>query len=305
MKIRIKGDIVKQLNEIYPNILFRIKYKNELKERLIEFYNSLIKGSVSEILNFSKEYCLIEENEIKVFNEAFIDKYKTELFNSFNPIWYKEGVKKEKEKENGKKINEDEIGFETAKKRIKEYININEINYGILDNAYGICDIEHNMFLDTVRVINKDNLLIISEPIKNLISIDDIRDINEKIINEKNEKTKEYLNKIKETLEKRAETLNLFKIEVYLTKKTIMNKYYFETMNEKIRTIKQDEEQNYFIYINEDFKEILLEKRGRFGYNIINKKINKSEELEKEIVKKKKIRILINFIINKIKNELI
>ena len=80
--IRLKGDITRQLNEIYIDYTFKINYKNELKQRILDFYNSLSKGSIAELLSFSKEYCVIEQNEIKVLNSEFVNKYKEELFNS-------------------------------------------------------------------------------------------------------------------------------------------------------------------------------------------------------------------------------
>lgn len=123
MNIRIKGDIVKQLNNIY-SVAFKIRYKNELRQRTIDFYNSLFKGSFVELLEFSKEYCIVEENEIRVLNENFVNKYKIELFNSFNPLWYSNRKKKEI------KIDEEEIGLETAKKIISDYIDNFEIDKG-------------------------------------------------------------------------------------------------------------------------------------------------------------------------------
>lgn len=89
--IRIKGDIIRQLNEIYENIYFKQKYKEELKERILSFVDiKLMRGeeNIVEKLKNSYKYMQIEEHEINVIKDPFIKEFKEEMFNYFNPLWY-------------------------------------------------------------------------------------------------------------------------------------------------------------------------------------------------------------------------
>ena len=95
--LRLNGDITKQLESIY-NIRFHLKYKNELKDRIISFVNhtilSFFNNDFFETLNHIKLYVLIEDNRPIKITSLFFDKYKDELFNSFNPIWYSLSLEK-------------------------------------------------------------------------------------------------------------------------------------------------------------------------------------------------------------------
>lgn len=127
--IRMKGDIIKQLNNIYIQFSFKEKYKEELKERILNFFDSISTGTLTERLKSSKEFCIIENNEIKLFNQEFINKYNQELFNSFNPLWYKD--KKEKEQEDGS-----DLLFQYLFYKLIEEIKEEEINLITKDFIY-------------------------------------------------------------------------------------------------------------------------------------------------------------------------
>lgn len=85
--LNLKQDIIRQLNTIYK-MSFKYKYKEEIKERILFFvdkkYNKL---SLLELKNIKKEIILID-NEIKEIKEDFFNKYKEDLLNSLNPLWY-------------------------------------------------------------------------------------------------------------------------------------------------------------------------------------------------------------------------
>lgn len=137
--IRMKGDIIKQLNFIYPEYSFKNRYKEDFKNRIKIFFDQILnEKTLSEILELSKKYCIIENNEIKLLNNLFVETYKIELLNSFNPLWFynRKEIKKEEKIEESIDLSHyllkeildtyifNKIGSEQIKKSIK-YFNEN------------------------------------------------------------------------------------------------------------------------------------------------------------------------------------
>lgn len=104
--IRMKGDIIKQLNELYPEISFRIKYKNDIKERILFFVETKIdkEATFFEKMKQIAEHIVIENTEVKQIKKEFVNKYKQELLNSFNPLWLNKKRKKTIKEEIKEKI---------------------------------------------------------------------------------------------------------------------------------------------------------------------------------------------------------
>lgn len=161
MCIRIKGDVVRQLNDIYEDIYFKPRYKEDLKERLLNFLDAkLMKGeeTIVEKLKNSYKYMQIEEHEIKIIKQEFINEYKEELFNSFNPLWYSTINKHKKNLSKEaflyflkKTINLFEKNFK--RKFGSVYFNTISLNYIKHENLYIYAFSKKNNFLD----INMDN----------------------------------------------------------------------------------------------------------------------------------------------------
>ena len=111
--IYLNRNINKQLENIYQ-IKFHQKYKIELKDRIISFVEqkltTLMNNNFKDFFILLENLVLIEQNKISCIKEAFLNEYKLELFNSFNPLWYKEKpiIKKHVYKEN---LNEITLEF--------------------------------------------------------------------------------------------------------------------------------------------------------------------------------------------------
>lgn len=95
LKIRLKGDIIFELNNIYENVIFNKSFKKELKERLFLFLDTVVSSSnlnsISSIVEFNS-LIFFENTEPVMLTCLFFKKYKQELFNSFNPLWYTEKI---------------------------------------------------------------------------------------------------------------------------------------------------------------------------------------------------------------------
>lgn len=105
---RLNGDIIKQLNNLY-GCSFKIKYKNELKERILFFIESYINDYSEDIFinkfqHLFKYFEFDQSGNIIAFNNNFIILKKEELFNFFNPNMYtiskKEYIYSKKELDN-------------------------------------------------------------------------------------------------------------------------------------------------------------------------------------------------------------
>lgn len=93
---RLNGDIIKQLENLYE-IKFLPKYKEELKDRILSFVHSIVKlhleENIFETLHKISGFLIIEHNRPTIITNQFFVVYKEELFNSFNPLWYKQEIK--------------------------------------------------------------------------------------------------------------------------------------------------------------------------------------------------------------------
>lgn len=89
--MRLKGNIVYELEQLYFDFTFKNKYKKELQERINHFLNYfLIRNSFPGIEGIKKlnSFFKIKEGEIIILKQDFLNLYKEDLFNSFNPLWY-------------------------------------------------------------------------------------------------------------------------------------------------------------------------------------------------------------------------
>ena len=88
---KLNGDIIKQLNNIY-GISFKEKNKKDIKERILFFVSDKLNVYKSDCLldTYSKcsEILIFQDNHPYLLKELFFERYKIELLNSFNPLWY-------------------------------------------------------------------------------------------------------------------------------------------------------------------------------------------------------------------------
>lgn len=89
--LKLNGDIIKQLNNIY-GISFKEKNRKEIKERILFFVSDKLNEYKSDCLleTISKcsEIIIFQDNKPYLLTKLFFDKYKIELLNAFNPFWY-------------------------------------------------------------------------------------------------------------------------------------------------------------------------------------------------------------------------
>lgn len=330
--IRIKGDIIKQLNELYPEFSFRIKYKNELKERILFFVETKITPELSffEKIKEVSEHIIIENNEVKQIKKEFINKYKLELFNSLNPNWMKKKIQKETIKEKINNIKEEDkndyslLLFDLFINNIFKNKKFNKIEISEIIKDFFRKETELNIIKE--RTYQKEKIKI-----KSFLNIDFIKGIEDiekevkllkiKITNKKsNEKIK---------VEKITEILNLFLTYLYLKKREenyllvpittykegfFNNKKYFQ-LGGVLSTEKTDGEnilregkENYYAVdkfnigiATEKLKEKINEKKGKV--EIINFIIKNVTRLE-EKTKNKEIEIEeLNLFLRNIENE--
>lgn len=100
--LNLKQDLIRQLNTIY-GVSFKEKYKNDLKDRIFLFIENIYNNKTLLELKLLKKEIVFNNLEIIKLDIVFFDKYKVELFNSFNPLWYSKEQKiilTEKEKSN-------------------------------------------------------------------------------------------------------------------------------------------------------------------------------------------------------------
>ncbi len=308
MVIRIKGDIPKQLNNLYPKYSFKIRYKNELKQRILDFYDSLLKGSASEILEYAKEYCVIENNQIKILNENFLNKYKEELFLSFNPLWFSnKKIKKEKstkieEKKEIEKPNNLFLELDISKSiisfLIKEYCDM------YADNSNRYKDILEKQYLKEYYHFEKGQLKIDNiekDYFLHNLNIKDCFDFNKNIKNNLNQETYENINNILKNFKNNLEILNNnfsnFNFEIQKISTSFLGKMFFEYQGVTIYP-KDYKEKRYFIFINKKEEYMILETEDKKEYKIINKNMDISTRIKNEIYFLSKKRKLLIYLIN-------
>ncbi len=315
--IRLKGDITRQLNEIYIDYTFKVNYKNELKQRILDFYNSLAKGSIAELLSFSKEYCVIEQNEIKVLNSEFVNKYKEELFNSFNPLWYSNRKIKEK-----KEIYIPGIELEIVKS-ILSFFSLAYLKdfHGEKKDFEDLLNIENSYFLDKfyygcIKSNDKETYIypsFVGKPKEfmeknDLISIENIFQTNfnkDKIGKYNNNLINDYLKKIKRTLEVQSKRFNLFTFNVNINKKSFFGDLFLDYDGKFWFKQPEKYKKHYELFLDEDKEIKLVEKITDKDYKndiykILNKHLTLSDEIKNEMLILRIKRGLIKFLIENI-----
>lgn len=304
--IRLKGDITRQLNEIYIDYTFKVNYKNELKQRILDFYNSLSKGSIAELLSFSKEYCVIEQNEIKVLNSEFVNKYKEELFNSFNPLWYSnkkiKSIKKEHKKEEIEKQNNLFLELDISKSiicfLIKDYSDMYYYNKNQYKTILERLETKEYYHMEKgylkIDNIEKNDFL-------HKLDIKDCFDFNKNLRNNLNQEIYENINNILKSFKTNLEDLNNnfynFTFEINKVSTSFLGKMNFEYQGTTIYP-KDYKEKRYSIFINKKEEYMILETEDLKNYKIINKNMNLSTRIKNEIYFLTKKRRLIKYLID-------
>lgn len=87
MNLFLNGNIIRQLNNIFK-LSFKNKYRKDIKERLLLFVNRIYGDISLKDLKLFKEEIVLKDFEINELKSEFFEKYKIELLNFFNPIWF-------------------------------------------------------------------------------------------------------------------------------------------------------------------------------------------------------------------------
>lgn len=241
---RLNGNIIEQLNSEYSNISFNSKYKNEIRNRTIDFFNLKIEEKKNQLTwnefkHFLKDN-IIFDMEIEKISFSFFDENKEELLNLFNPIWTT------KKKEISKSKEEHILNIKIMNLFLENFPNIFIKKF--YNDFYNVSKLQK-------RFIFCDNFNRIIPKLRKTKEIKEALKFNKKIDFDKSP----YLNKLEEFKKHIINSLYLSKIEEEIVIKKELSEYIISSGLLYMNKIEFNIDVNYIL----DFenKEVIFENR--------------------------------------------